>query len=314
MDFGLKRLSIRSFSDYYTFTMSNDSFIELNEHFVWALEKIQLGENIFITGRAGTGKSTLLHYFCSQSKKPIVILAPTGVAAVNVKGQTIHHFFGFGPGITLGKVKKRISAEKKKLFEKLTTIIIDEISMVRADLLDCIDAFLRFHGSQKNKPFGGVQMVFIGDLYQLPPVVTSQDRYTFSQLYESPYFFSARSFEALEMTFIELEKVYRQKDVGFIQMLNAIRNKTAEAGDYQKINERHDPDFEPPEGELYISLTSTNADADKINDKEMQKLSGTDVVFRGDVEGDFPPSISFVPDRRSRKWWRFNSRMASLIL
>lgn len=270
--------------------MDKNFSVELNEYFVRALDKIRSGKNIFITGRAGTGKSTLLHYFCSQSEKPVVILAPTGVAAVNVKGQTIHHFFGFGPDITLRKIKKHISDEKRKLFEKLTVIVIDEISMVRADLLDCIDAFLRLHGPKKNKPFGGIQMVFIGDLYQLPPVVTSQERNAFSQLYKSPYFFSARSFSALEMDFIELEKVYRQKDDRFIKLLNAIRNKTAEPRDYEKINERHDPNFEPPKGELYISLTSTNADADKINEKEMGKLSGEEAVLEGDVDGDFPQS------------------------
>ncbi len=270
--------------------MNNNPSIELNEYFIRALDKIRSGKNLFITGRAGTGKSTLLHYFCSKSEKPVVILAPTGVAAVNVKGQTIHHFFGFGPDITLRKIKKRISDEKRKLLEKLTVIVIDEISMVRADLLDCMDAFLRLHGPKKGKPFGGVQMVFIGDLYQLPPVVMSQERHAFSQLYKSPYFFSARSFGELEMDFIELEKVYRQKDDSFIKLLNAIRNKTAEPRDYEKINERHDANFEPPKGELYISLTSTNADADKINEKEMGKLPGKEAVLEGYVDGDFPQS------------------------
>lgn len=266
------------------------SAIDLNHHFVQALDKIRSGKNVFITGRAGTGKSTLLHYFCSKSEKPVVILAPTGVAAVNVKGQTIHHFFGFGPDITLRKIKKHISDEKRKLFEKLTAIVIDEISMVRADLLDCIDAFLRLHGPKKNKSFGGVQMVFVGDLYQLPPVVTSQERSAFSQLYESPYFFSARSFNALAMDFIELEKVYRQKDDHFIKLLNAIRNKTAEQRDYEKINKRYDPNFEPPKGQFYICLTSTNADADRINEKEMRKLIGKEAVLQGSVDGDFPQS------------------------
>lgn len=133
-------------------------------------------------------------------------------------------------------------------------------------------------------------MVFIGDLYQLPPVVTSQERHAFSQLYKSPYFFAARSFSALEMDFIELEKVYRQKDDRFIKLLNAIRNKTAEPHDYEQINERYDPNFEPPKGELFISLTSTNADADKINEKEMRKLQGKEAVLEGYVDGDFPQS------------------------
>lgn len=270
--------------------MKNENTIELNTEFVSALEKIEAGENMFITGRAGTGKSTLLHYFCTHSKKPVVVLAPTGVAAVNVKGQTIHHFFGFKPDITLRKVKKNIGKQRADFFNKLRIIIIDEISMVRADLLDCIDAFLKLHGPQKGKAFGGVQMVFIGDLYQLPPVVNSREKDAFLQLYESPYFFSAHSFDALSMNFLELEKVYRQKDDRFIRLLNSIRNKTAEIRDYEQINKRHLPDFEAPEGEFFISLTSTNADADRINDSEMIKLPGSSVSLQGSVDGEFPQS------------------------
>jgi Cdc6-like AAA superfamily ATPase len=151
--------------------------IDLNEQFLKALHIMEETEkNVFITGRAGTGKSTLLDYFRRQTEKKVAVLAPTGVAAVNVKGQTIHSFFKFKPSITLQTVKRlRESGDKKKnIYQKLEMIIIDEISMVRADLLDCVDKFLRLNGKTGKKPFGGIQMVFIGDLYQLPPVVTSR--------------------------------------------------------------------------------------------------------------------------------------------
>ncbi|MBI5414646.1 AAA family ATPase, partial [Candidatus Peregrinibacteria bacterium] len=264
------------------------STVELNPQFSEALEFISKGKNVFITGRAGTGKSTLLKYYSEHSQKKIVILAPTGVAAINVGGQTIHHFFGFGPDITIRKIPKKLHGEREKFFQKLTTIVIDEISMVRADLLDFIDTFLRAHGPRKNVPFGGVQMVFIGDLYQLPPVVTSQEKEVFRSRYESPYFFSAKSFPLLNMEFIELEKIYRQKDEKFIELLNAIRNKTATEREYRNINKRYDPDFMPPNDIFYISLTSTNAGADIINEQEMEKLPGKNIHLQGIVYGDFP--------------------------
>ena len=151
--------------------------------------------SIFITGRAGTGKSTLLNYFRHVTKKKVAVLAPTGVAALNVKGQTIHSFFRFKPGITPDQVKKRRSSDNNKsIYHKLDAIVIDEISMVRADLLDCVDRFLRLNGPKADKPFGGIQMAFIGDLYQLPPVVTGGEKEVFQSLYETPYFYGARVF------------------------------------------------------------------------------------------------------------------------
>ncbi len=176
-------------------------------------------EHVLITGRAGTGKSTLLNHFRKKTKKNVVVLAPTGVAAVNVEGQTVHSFFHFKPDITLAKVKK-LKPKKKDIYKQLDTIIIDEISMVRADLLDYIDVFLRKWGKAKGMAFGGVQMVFIGDLYQLPPVVSRGEGESFSNTYDSPYFFSSNVMNQRQQAmltvpfsfeFIELEKVYRQK-------------------------------------------------------------------------------------------------------
>ncbi len=200
--------------------------IEINEKFKEALVVMEhTSKNVFITGKAGTGKSTLLNHFKQTTKKEIVVLAPTGVAALNIDGQTIHSFFSFAPDITLNSVKKH-SGTWAKMYKIIETIIIDEISMVRADLLDCVDKFLRLNGKNPDKPFGGVQMVFIGDLYQLPPVVTGKEKEIFRDHYKSPYFFDSKIFEHLDMQFIELEKIYRQKDKKFIQLLNAVRNRS----------------------------------------------------------------------------------------
>lgn len=263
--------------------------IDFNPEFQRALDLMEdTNRNLLITGRAGTGKSTLLHYFRRHTKKKAVVLAPTGVAAINVAGQTIHSFFHFKPGVTLASIKKKKSAkENSSLYKKLTTIIIDEISMVRADLLDCVDKFLRLNGPDQEKPFGGVQMIFIGDLYQLPPVVTSQERDIFRSHYQSPYFFSAHVFETLDLEFVELEKVYRQKDDEFIRMLNAIRNRTVTDADLALFNRRCDPCFSAPSGDFYISLTSTNELADAINQERLAKLKGKIWEAKGVISGEF---------------------------
>ena len=264
--------------------------IDFNPEFQRALALMEdTTQNLLITGRAGTGKSTLLNYFRDHTKKKVVVLAPTGVAAVNVTGQTIHSFFHFKPNVTLASIKKKKSAAKEKttLYKKLTTIIIDEVSMVRADLLDCVDKFLRLNGPEQKQPFGGVQMIFIGDLYQLPPVVTGQEREIFRTHYASPYFFSAKVFETLDLEFIELEKVYRQKDDEFIRLLNSIRNRTVTDADLALFNRRCDPAFSAPSGDFYLSLTSTNDLADLINEKRLADLPGKIWKAIGVIEGDF---------------------------
>ncbi|MBI4826219.1 MAG: AAA family ATPase [Nitrospirae bacterium] len=279
--------------------MTTKQNIELNGQFLHALRIIEDSDmNVFITGRAGTGKSTLLQYFRESTKKNIAVLAPTGVAAVNVKGQTIHSFFNFRIDVTpdtAGRIKPR----DKEIYKKLDVIVIDEISMVRADLLDCVDIFLRKHGRKKSLPFGGIQMIFIGDLYQLPPVVTSRERALFTDYYKSPYFFSARVFDddlfskmsaksaPFEMNFIELEKVYRQKDQKFLDILNSIRNDTVTDDDIAEINKRYDPGFAEPPGDFYIYLTTTNALAEKINMIKLAALKGKELNYKGIVNGDF---------------------------
>lgn len=265
------------------------SSIELNDQFLRALEIMEVtGKNVFITGRAGTGKSTLLEYFRNTAKKKVVVLAPTGVAALNVKGQTIHSFFRFKPGITPERVKRlRSDRNNESIYHKLDIIVIDEISMVRADLLDCVDRFLRLNGPEADKPFGGIQMAFIGDLYQLPPVVTSSEKEIFRSHYETPYFYGARVFDSFDMEFVELEKIYRQSDEEFISLLNAIRNNSIAREGLEFLNRRCRPEFEPPPDDFYVCLTTTNRLAEEINSKRLAALKGELYTVTGNIEGDF---------------------------
>ena len=247
----------------------------------------QTDKHVFITGRAGTGKSTLLTYVRHATKKKLVVLAPTGVAALNVRGQTIHSFFRFKPDITLKKVKRIYKkGDSKNLYEKIDTIVIDEISMVRSDLLDCVDKFLRVH-RDATRPFGGVQMIFIGDLYQLPPVVTGSEKEIFQTHYTSQYFFDAKVFETLDMEFIELEKVYRQKDDAFIALLNAIRNNSATEEHLAEINKRYDPNFTSNPRSFSIHLTTTNALADTINNEQLASVRNTLFTYTAAISGSF---------------------------
>ena len=263
--------------------------MELNPEFAEALNALEsTSNNIFITGRAGTGKSTLLTYFRNNTRKNVAVLAPTGVAALNVKGQTIHSFFHFKPGITKENINNiKISEKDKKLYLSLDAIIIDEISMVRSDLLDCIDAFLRRHGKTRSIPFGGIQMIFIGDLYQLSPVVTYEEREIFRTRYQSPYFFDSDVFKTLPLEIIELKKVYRQKDEAFIGLLNAVRNNQINQEQIDLLNARHLPQFEPPASQFYIRLTTTNDLARLINEQELKRLPGKIINSQGDVYGNF---------------------------
>jgi ATP-dependent exoDNAse (exonuclease V) alpha subunit len=279
------------------------SGLEINPQFRRALDLLEgSSRHVFITGRAGTGKSTLLEHFRDTTRKRTAVLAPTGVAALNVRGQTIHSFCRFQPGITPDTVKRLRPAAASggrgrpgagpDLYQKLETVVIDEVSMVRADLLDCVEKFLRLNGPDPKKLFGGLQMVFIGDLYQLPPVVASGERGLFAGHYETPYFFSARVFgdARLAMEFVELEKIYRQTEAEFIGLLNAIRNRTVTEADLARLNENCDPGFVPPEDEFFVTLTSTNDLASSRNREQLARLPGRARAYEGLLLGEFERS------------------------
>lgn len=254
-------------------------------------------DNIFLTGKAGTGKSTLLRYFRATTDKNVVVVAPTGVAAINVQGQTIHSFFKFGIAITEDKVKK-IYGQKGEIYKKIDTLVIDEISMVRADIFDCIDKFLRLNGPNPNLPFGGIQIVVIGDLYQLPPVVKSEERYIFEQHYKSPFFFDAKSYERANFKFIELQNVHRQKDEEFIKILDQIRIGAVVDENLEIINNQLSSDgFRP--GNFNVALVPTNAMAEQINTAALSEIDSKESVYTGYIIGEFkenelPTSLELV--------------------
>ncbi|MXW46742.1 MAG: AAA family ATPase [Gammaproteobacteria bacterium] len=243
-------------------------------------------KHLLITGSAGTGKSTLLWLFCESVDWDPVVLAPTGVAALNVGGQTVHRFFGFGIDITPESAGKR-RPRNPKLYRSLKTLIIDEVSMLRADLLDCVDLFLKRHGPLPGQPFGGVHMVFIGDLYQLPPVVTGLEREALKQRYETPHFFSAQALAGLELEAVELTKIFRQRDRAFAGLLNRVRKNAIESGDIERLNERVNAHFKPPVGHGYITLTGTNRKADSINETCLDALPAPEHESRAVIQGDF---------------------------
>ena len=292
MDKGKKCLSVKGRE---TITKK----IELNPQFKEALRLMdETNENIFITGRAGTGKSTLLEYFRSITRKKIVVLAPTGVAAVNIAGQTIHSFFGFRPDVTVDNVKKIASKRNSSIYKNLDAIVIDEVSMVRSDLLDCMDQFLRINGKTPEVPCGGLQMIFIGDLYQIPPVVTNRERQIFQEHYKSEYFFDSKAFQGMELAFLELKKIYRQTDPAFVELLNKIRSNDTTTEDLETINRRTvDKNSKLPKEVVY--LTTTNAMADKRNEAELGKLPGkiycfTAAISRSAEPKYFPAPKSFI--------------------
>lgn len=228
-------------------------------------------ENLFITGRAGTGKSTLLGYFREHTKKNVVVVAPTGVAALNVRGQTVHSFFKFKPGVTEHDVKKITAEIDQKMYQKIDMLIVDEISMVRADLFDCIDRFMRLNGKDNTKPFGGVQIVVIGDLFQLPPVVGPGEQYIFETKYESPYFFDSKAYKAGDFQVIELTHVYRQNDPVFIDILDRIRTGEAEMQHVEYINriclEKKNPDGSTYKEDSRVVVSESLTDPVYVDDE-----------------------------------------------
>lgn len=273
-------------------------------------------DNYFITGRAGTGKSTLLKYFKDHTEKNIVVLAPTGVAAVNVGGSTIHSFFRFGFGAQANEVITK-DTRRSKLFNAIDCIVIDEISMVRADIMDSIDLALRINRNNAYEPFGGVQMILFGDLYQLPPVVESRElKDYFDDNFDGPYFFNAAVFNKnalnpnklellpttpAELNIIELEKIYRQKDKFFKDILERIRNNNCDFETLDHVNSRIDNDFslekvglgteinqyDYQQGDLTIILTTNNRKAAAVNTAQLHALSGKSYNYSAKVKGSF---------------------------
>src|SRR5262245_35065510 len=243
-------------------------------------------QHVFLTGRAGTGKSTLLQHFRTTTRKRLVVLAPTGVAAVNIHGQTIHSFFGFGPGITPEKARVQ-SRRNKPLYRNMQALIIDEISMVRADLLDCIDQFLRVNGPRAGAPFGGVQLLFIGDLSQLPPVVLPEEERLFTTHYASPYFFDAHVLRTTPYTVIHLTKVYRQQDATFVTLLDAVRTGSIDQQQLATLNERYRVDLVGHDRTQSVTLVTTNTMAERINAHYLAQISRPPYTFTGTISGMF---------------------------
>lgn len=249
------------------------------------------GRSIFLTGKAGTGKTTFLKTVVDQSSKRNVVVAPTGVAAINAGGMTIHSFFQlpFSPFVPGAKIESKFDfgKEKRKLIASLDLLIIDEISMVRSDLLDAIDSILR-RFRDRYKPFGGVQLLMIGDLQQLTPVVTPDDERMLKPYYDTPYFFGSKALSEIDYVTIQLEKVYRQQDDTFLSLLNHIREGQPTAADLTLLNSRYKPVFLPKPEEGYIRLTTHNQMANNYNETELQKLSGRAVNYQAKIEGTFP--------------------------
>lgn len=258
-----------------------------NEH-SYALDRMEhSNEHLFITGRAGTGKSTLLQVFAKTTRKRLAILAPTGIAALNVSGQTIHSFFGFPPKLLMKSDLRR--HRNHKFYQYIDTIIIDEISMVRAEMMDNIDYFLRINRN-RNIPFGGVQMIFFGDLFQLPPVVASDvERKFLMEFYESQYFFSAHVFQhETDFEMIELSEVYRQEERHFINLLDSIRLNEIDEYGFMDLNERVNPEIEA--SEYTITLSSRNSIVNELNRRKLLELDSQEYTFLAQVTGNFSPS------------------------
>ena len=276
-------------------------------------------QSVFLTGKAGTGKSTFLRYICKHTKKKHVVLAPTGIAAINAGGVTLHSFFKLpfrpmlpdDPDLSLshGRIFEffKYPKEKRKIITEAELIIIDEISMVRVDIIDCIDRILRVYSGNMRLPFGGKQLLFVGDVFQLEPVVPSDQKEILSLFYANPFFFSARVFQEIHLVPIELRKVYRQTDAAFIHILDQIRNNSARQQELSTLNARCFPDFEPRNEEMYVTLATRRDQEEFIKE----------FVSVGKIEGDFPESslptqlrlsikeqaqVIFIDNDRDRRW------------
>ena len=250
---------------------------------------------LFVTGRAGTGKTTLLRYVAESSQKNTVVVAPTGIAAINAGGVTIHSFFKlpFAPFIpSVIEAKKLIAGQKmraefRSVIRSVDMIIIDEVSMLRADILDAIDVVLRHYRNSKF-PFGGVQMVFFGDMYQLPPVCVNDEWFILKDYYTTPYFFSAKVFEKQEIVCLELDKIFRQRDADFVEILNQVRNNNISKENFNRLNDRYNPDFDLENNQDFVVLTTHNAVSDDINESRLIDIDSKTFIFDAAIKGDFP--------------------------
>ncbi len=267
-------------------------------------------QHVFITGKAGTGKTTLLRRFKQECTKKMAIVSPTGVAAIHAGGVTIHSFFQFPPGAFIptmdhfweaesnrfithqGLLKNiRLTKTKRDILQELELLIVDEVSMLRADMLDAMDVILRWVRGKRDVPFGGVQMVYFGDLYQLPPVVNEDEWMVLKNYYQTPYFFSAQVIHQVPPLYIELDTIYRQTDERFIDVLNCIRNNDITDDEINFLNRRYDPYFQPSPDDPYIILTTHNYKADKINQKSLDSLESKEYVFEGEITDEFNEKV-----------------------
>ena len=274
--------------------------IERNDIFDLAFRFVtETQENIFLTGKAGTGKTTFLKYLQQNCSKNIIVAAPTGVAAINAGGVTLHSLFQlpFHPFLPTENNRMellkniRYNKQRVNLLRKMELLVIDEISMVRCDTLDAIDSILKSVRRNYTTPFGGVQVLFIGDLYQLPPVAKNDEWNILKEYYPSVFFFDSKAVNEEPPLLIELNKIYRQKEESFVELLNKVRNNQLNQEDYEKLNNRFTPGFQPSSEEKYITLTSHNNQADGINQVKLLKLNTPSYTFHAKIEGDFPENI-----------------------
>ncbi len=269
-------------------TYSTNPQLELAMSYV-----LQTNKNIFLTGKAGTGKTTFLQRIKQETNKRIVVVAPTGVAAINAGGVTIHSFFQlpFGPFLPDNQQnatqQRRFTGDKIRLIRSMDLLVIDEISMVRADLLDGIDDVLRRY-KNRFEPFGGVQLLMIGDLHQLPPVVKDEEWDLLRQHYQTAYFFGSNALQKTDPVSIELKHIYRQSDTFFIDLLNKVRNNNIDTQVLDALNSRYIENFEPTDEDAYITLTSHNATAQGINAQKLTLIKEKSHHFKAEIEGDFP--------------------------
>lgn len=288
-------------------SQSAENHIDLdNPELQNALQIIQYTRrSLFLTGKAGTGKSTFLRYIAAHTKKKHIILAPTGIAAINAGGSTLHSFFKIPfhpllPNDSMFSVRNirntlKYNSEKIKIIREVELIIIDEISMVRADIIDFIDKVLRIYSRNMREPFGGKQLLLVGDIYQLEPVVREEDRRLLSPFYRSSFFFDAKVFEYFQLVSIELRKVYRQSDPVFISILDHIRTSQVPMSDLQKLNQRVGARLDESDSKLAITLSTRRDTVDYINESQLKLLPGKPTLFRGNIQGEFPESSLPTP-------------------